>query len=869
MRKNSLIVMLISILFLAACSGHNTTSGTDPSAAPSTEPIKALAFSGDLNTYINYTTQRVYCYEAADKTVLNLLCAVDKPYDDARMLYFEGEYVSAVADGAPTSYINEAYRIASDEIAQLYGSVLFQSEDTHRTTWLKSPVKESETWETQYMDVKHGLVDAVVYVCAAEADSVTTALRIVDETIPAEDRYTLKRTFSKRGGFISERVDALPLPHNEADGLTHTELKTFTFVSAEPYAPRSDAACLARCTNEIEAVTLLFPVDPLLPQAMLGKMKADMRHEENAKIQVEIFSRFTGEIANLEGFYIPEIIDAFKYAAAYISDSDALVSTVHEVLFENPKSEWEFRRILDLLFNQFSVALFDASLEHTVDYEALFNQGRKPVPKAGTFMGAKYFEHICRTNYIFATTLGNYNEAIPPLPGSYVSMREENEALIRALSTTPEMEAYLLLMSLDSNIFEDLFEIAGNDVQPEAHDFSSMYLDVLRTSDQLFSQMSPELKTDAIPILKRLYIHVLGDDAWFLDKYNEGITFDGTPFSVGGGEGDDYGYQVATGAIKPEVYRALSDYLADYPESAYADWLQESLKALEIHGFYYNVDLNTQLNALVPGRYTDLDTMQYRQMSDLSDYRTLHKGSISDTGDGKFPDDSIQVNSPEALISAIDSGVTIVLDPDTFIFNEFDDFQGDHVRVEEGTLTLAFLKDVTIIVPKGLGQLISNTYGAVIHMQNCDNVRIEGLRMGHLFESGCEGAVLHLENCTGITLDRCIFFGSGYNGIYASKSKDISINGSIFSGCESAGISLIDSADITIKNSIFRDNYYAALEINDTKNIVLDRISTFNHTAGEYVIDAYDSDITLKNATFNETEMSPYDEAEGSVHLVK
>ena len=79
-------------------------------------------------------------------------------------------------------------------------------------------------------------------------------------------------------------------------------------------------------------------------------------------------------------------------------------------------------------------------------------------------------------------------------------------------------------------------------------------------------------------------------------------------------------------------------------------------------------------------------------------------------------------------------------------------------------------------------------YADVIAFKGCDNVRVEGLTLGHTDgPSDCAGAVLNFENCMGIAVDRCRLYGCGTMGINASYARDLKVTDTEIYDCSISG----------------------------------------------------------------------------------
>lgn len=124
--------------------------------------------------------------------------------------------------------------------------------------------------------------------------------------------------------------------------------------------------------------------------------------------------------------------------------------------------------------------------------------------------------------------------------------------------------------------------------------------------------------------------------------------------------------------------------------------------------------------------------------------------------------------------------------------------------------------------------IVTPSYADVLHFENCENLVIKNLIMGHQVTGTCVGDVLVLNNCKNITVEDCELFGCGVNALSTSHSSIISVHGTKLYGCSDRGVDLYS-----------------------TENIGFDKCEIFNNGSGMYV-DPYCKNITFDKCNFHD-----------------
>ena len=128
------------------------------------------------------------------------------------------------------------------------------------------------------------------------------------------------------------------------------------------------------------------------------------------------------------------------------------------------------------------------------------------------------------------------------------------------------------------------------------------------------------------------------------------------------------------------------------------------------------------------------------------------------------------------------------------------DESGEHLSGAE--LRLHDLSNLTI---SGAGRestrlLAVPRFANVLSISGCDNVRIEGLTVGHTVMPGeCSGGVIRLEACTNVIIDACGLFGCGTVGVQASDCTHLSVTDSAIYECSVSAVDIFSCRDVQVR----------------------------------------------------------------------
>ena len=164
-----------------------------------------------------------------------------------------------------------------------------------------------------------------------------------------------------------------------------------------------------------------------------------------------------------------------------------------------------------------------------------------------------------------------------------------------------------------------------------------------------------------------------------------------------------------------------------------------------------------------------------------------------------------------------------------------DVFDGQEVVVDG-------LSDATIVGDDAV-LLARARYADVIRFENCKNLRLENLTLGHTPQKAyCTGTVLCFNNCENIELVNLRLFGCGTYGIMATDSKDILLSGSRIFECTYGGV-YVSSTEITIENTMIYDcnDVFSIISGSDDSTVMMENVAIYNNSVVGTLIDMEDS----------------------------
>ncbi|MGJ4950944.1 right-handed parallel beta-helix repeat-containing protein [Bradyrhizobium sp. HKCCYLS20291] len=106
----------------------------------------------------------------------------------------------------------------------------------------------------------------------------------------------------------------------------------------------------------------------------------------------------------------------------------------------------------------------------------------------------------------------------------------------------------------------------------------------------------------------------------------------------------------------------------------------------------------------------------------------------------------------------------------------------------------------------GAALLAEPEYSWVITFENCRNITIAGLTLGHVSAGYCQGGVLKFVNCHEVKIRNCDLYGSGTYGFEFENCADVDIDNSTVRDCSYGILNISNSKNITFTGCVFANN---------------------------------------------------------------
>ncbi len=188
---------------------------------------------------------------------------------------------------------------------------------------------------------------------------------------------------------------------------------------------------------------------------------------------------------------------------------------------------------------------------------------------------------------------------------------------------------------------------------------------------------------------------------------------------------------------------------------------------------------------------------------------------------------TISVSSADGLLNAIGPNRTIQLSPGDYVLSDVMDRYMDYIRwtpeFDGNTITVRNVKNLKIIGSRGGATrlLVRPRYVYVLSFENCENVELANLVMGHSPETGnCTSGVIGASNCSNLEIRSCDLFGSGTEGLTLANVRNMVFHESTIRDCTYGIMTIKGCANLQFTQSSFiRNKEFWAVNIHDSKDI--------------------------------------------------
>ncbi|HPJ15163.1 MAG TPA: right-handed parallel beta-helix repeat-containing protein [Spirochaetota bacterium] len=164
----------------------------------------------------------------------------------------------------------------------------------------------------------------------------------------------------------------------------------------------------------------------------------------------------------------------------------------------------------------------------------------------------------------------------------------------------------------------------------------------------------------------------------------------------------------------------------------------------------------------------------------------------------------IHVTSVKELFENIGSNRTIVCAPGLYDVRNAQGVVTEFLFFKYSEPQIQHVKGLVIRGVKGVEIINGRNDGFVLIFNDCRDVTLEGLTLGHEKDTEhCHGGVVWFENTTGIKITKCDIYGCGLTGIEFDRVKGVSVADSIIRDCTICALSLEECIDVRFDRCTF------------------------------------------------------------------
>lgn len=191
---------------------------------------------------------------------------------------------------------------------------------------------------------------------------------------------------------------------------------------------------------------------------------------------------------------------------------------------------------------------------------------------------------------------------------------------------------------------------------------------------------------------------------------------------------------------------------------------------------------------------------------------------------------TFDVGTPEELLTAIGSDRILRLTGKEYVLSDLQDRHMDHVRWDPEFDGMTFtIRNVSNLKLVGKSDepariIVRPRYAYVLNFENCTNVTLENLVLGHEPDKGhCTSGVIGATHCEDLKLLRCDLFGCGTEGLTLENVSGFRFDRSIIRECSYGILTIKSCRDLKFTRSQFFENEeYWGFQFHDTRDLLLD-----------------------------------------------
>lgn len=243
-----------------------------------------------------------------------------------------------------------------------------------------------------------------------------------------------------------------------------------------------------------------------------------------------------------------------------------------------------------------------------------------------------------------------------------------------------------------------------------------------------------------------------------------------------------------------------------------------------------------------------------------------------------------EVRSASDFFNAVGSNRILRIVTDNIDLSDFLEYENSHISDVEN-LTI---EGIDSNFPTDMYVNTRNfSEVAVLEFKNCNNIVLRNLRLGHYPENhSCYAPVVAFKDCEKITIEGCILYGCGIEGIAAQGTHKMLFSNSTIESCKYNAIFLVESSDFVFSNATIAHNYLysdlfllkncerigfikshitdnsvsgSVVSARESRQITFNDCVTENNVAKSFSENIDDSEIILNNTKFTLLSQDDYD----------
>ncbi len=226
----------------------------------------------------------------------------------------------------------------------------------------------------------------------------------------------------------------------------------------------------------------------------------------------------------------------------------------------------------------------------------------------------------------------------------------------------------------------------------------------------------------------------------------------------------------------------------------------------------------------------------------------------------------VTVTNVEELLDAIGDNTTIRLAPGTYDLSASERY-GDlpistsckWEQVYDGW-ELEIKADNLCFVADGDAEIVTQPrYANVLLFRDCENIRVQGLKLGHTPEQGlCAGGVIRLQGSANVEILDSDLYGCGILGILGEESRDVMVQNCVIHDCSQGAIYLRLCARFTMTDCTLTrigtgelQSYATLFELTGCQDVHLLNLKVTDCAGGDLMFSDTNRAMTLEDSEFS------------------